>query len=407
MNYLESIQVLINSADAGERRAAASMLSQCSESESVAALIHALSDTSRSVRVTAASSLERLGNPEVIRQLGMVLHSRLVCQRNTAAEILQQLGQRSVWVLEELSHDPDHDVRKFAIDILGLIPDNRLDHVIVNCLSDSDANVRVAAVEALGTMHSAQSVSSLVETFHHYPDTQISVLEALGKIGGEESEEFLYHCLETALQQPQRETLGIHTMIEALALCGSPLSFDSLCTLLYDRDEEIQKTTLYALIRIAQRLGFDLTDFRPQLSQLVALLQGRNNDQCLAAITVLSSFPESEIVRTLLCVAGSDQLRNQALITALEQRPDCINECLPLLNSALATLQPDQLYVVLTVLRRRYSKDFEPDAIMADLVFERVFVLRSELRNELSVIAEDLLMALDPVRTMDSFAETH
>jgi HEAT repeat protein len=105
-------------------------------------------------------------------------------QRNSAAEALVRLGTAAVPALLGRTGDPDPELRKFVIDVLGEIGDRRTVPALVGAIADGETNVRTSAAEALGKIGDERAVASLLAVleggdlwFQH------AALSALGRIG--------------------------------------------------------------------------------------------------------------------------------------------------------------------------------------------------------------------------------
>jgi HEAT repeat protein len=104
--------------------------------------------------------------------------------RNAAVEILMRIGSPALpFLVEELSCN-DHDVRKFALDILGAIGDPSCFAAMQKALHDDDANVRAAAAENLGRLRVAEAIPALLQAMEQ-PDLllRFAILEAFARIG--------------------------------------------------------------------------------------------------------------------------------------------------------------------------------------------------------------------------------
>jgi HEAT repeat protein len=104
--------------------------------------------------------------------------------RNSAVESLERLGVDAVEALCRHLDDPDHDLRKFIIDILGTIRCTSCVPLLVKALDDLDANVRVAAAENLGKLGDPVALPHLLKVLDGGDVwLKFTVLDALGLIG--------------------------------------------------------------------------------------------------------------------------------------------------------------------------------------------------------------------------------
>jgi HEAT repeat protein len=129
----------------------------------------------------AATNFVRL--PEIAAQ---ALSDQSPVVRTTAIEILTDSGEKSAFsrIKDRLS-DPNAEVRMRAAEALGTLPNKgKIPKQLVDLLNDKDVLVRVAAAESLGLMRNRRAVPALRQALHdRSPLVRSYVAEALGKIG--------------------------------------------------------------------------------------------------------------------------------------------------------------------------------------------------------------------------------
>ena len=222
------------------------------EDASIAALAQGLSDKDRGVRDACSMTLVSLQNQgvEIATHVAKQILNDDIEVRNLAGDVLIKLGTSSAAVLWDYARHDDFDVRKFAVDIIGLIGTEADVLILMACLQDSDANVRVSAAEALGNIRSVIAITSLLEAYQSDEEIKVPIIDALGKIGGEYAENFLLEKLNT------EEDMYIQTAcIDSLALCGSKIEISHrLAEILPSAPEELQGIILKTMCAIAYRL---------------------------------------------------------------------------------------------------------------------------------------------------------
>lgn len=186
-----AVQWLLQQAEPEARRVAVQQIAKVRGASASDLLLHALGDDDWRVRKEAASvapALER--REEVVAALIAALEEMInIGLRNAAVEALVAIGPDAVGATIESLRRLDADARKLAIEVLGGVPDARGTAALTGALSDDDANVRVAAAEALG--HAAlagddareRATGALVATLAT-SDTflKIAALESLGRL---------------------------------------------------------------------------------------------------------------------------------------------------------------------------------------------------------------------------------
>ena len=147
-----AVQWLLQQAEPEARRVAVRQIAKVRGPEAAELLLHALGDDDWRVRketATVAPLLER--REEVVAALVAALSETVnIGLRNAAVEALVAIGTEAVGATVESLPRLDADARKLAIEVLGGVPDARGTAALMRALDDEDANVRVAAAEALG-----------------------------------------------------------------------------------------------------------------------------------------------------------------------------------------------------------------------------------------------------------------
>lgn len=172
--------------DEEARLAAAARLVGRPTREALEAALAGLGDRSWRVRKAAVEAV--LAHPERDAAIdGLVAALRddaNAGRRNAAVEGLVRLGAAAVPALLGRTSDPDPEIRKVVVDVLGEIGDRRTVPAIVSALADGEENVRTAAAEALGKIGDERAQASLLAVLEG-GDLWLShaALGALGRIG--------------------------------------------------------------------------------------------------------------------------------------------------------------------------------------------------------------------------------
>jgi HEAT repeat protein len=134
------------------RRVAVQQIAKVRGRDAPELLLRGLGDDDWRVRKEAAAvapAIER--RDEVVATLVAALEETLnIGLRNAAVEALVAIGPDVVGAVIEGMPRLDADARKLAVEVLGGVADARGTAALTGALSDDDANVRVAAAEALG-----------------------------------------------------------------------------------------------------------------------------------------------------------------------------------------------------------------------------------------------------------------
>lgn len=217
--------------------------------------------------------------------------------RNSAAEILVKLNPSVLPFLIKAADSPDHDVRKFIIDILGDRGDRRATPVLLRLLqNDPETNVRAAAAENLGKFRDATAVPVMVDALSD-PDllVQFSLLDALSQIGSAVPVALLVGLGENRLLRKP--------LFDALGRLGDATAISPLIAGLLDPMRNVREAAILALQSLLSRYGEEV--FVGQLTPVA-----------LEGIVVLLAGPSLPVQRAALSLLGIHCDRAHALLLA-------------------------------------------------------------------------------------------
>ena len=247
-NFFEQL----SSADEEKRRLAVVGLGEYPYDQIKDGLFQAMGDVSWRVRkeaveilVAAAKGAE---SSSLVEELVRMLRSQENAGlRNSAVESLEKLGRQAVEVLCRHVGDDDHDVRKFIIDIMGVIADSAFVPYLIKALDDSDANVRAAAAENLGKIRDAQALPHLLQALAKNDVwLRFSILEAIGKIG---------KPVHMATIVPlARENLLKKAVYDCIGAIGDAEAAPILVEGLKDRSKNAREAAATGLVLLRERL---------------------------------------------------------------------------------------------------------------------------------------------------------
>lgn len=186
---IEDMLKNIKSDDSYTRHEAVQGLGGTNDIRAIQALIGLLKDDDVAIREGAINSLINIGGEDVAR--GVVDYLRISDSpllRNTAVEILVQLGSSSMPVLTPLLKDKDDDILIFALDIIGRIfdkVDKNIISEIIPLLKHKNPNIRASAAKTLGFLRndiSAKPLLNLLDDDKEEEWVRFSAVEAIGEL---------------------------------------------------------------------------------------------------------------------------------------------------------------------------------------------------------------------------------
>jgi len=202
-------------------------------------LLTAMQDASWRVRKTAVDILfQDYSIEEYIDGLIRLLYIEdNAGARNSAIEALIRLGKKATVYLIEAFKTRNKDVRKFIIDVLGELMDNRSLALMLEAIKDEDENVRATAVEHLGKVGEPSVVDALIDILENGDLwTAYPAADALGRIGDKKAVPYLMQALR---RKPLREPV-----LKALGLLSDPSTLGDIVALLQDGSRNIQEQAL-------------------------------------------------------------------------------------------------------------------------------------------------------------------
>lgn len=357
-------------------------------------IFQAFGDTSWRVRKEAIEMFLTLPvSRELIGEIVELLHAEEnVGLRNAAVEILVRMGRNAVPMLLERIGCPDHDVRKFIVDILGEIDDPQAVPALINALQDNDNNVVAAAAENLGKLKASEAVPALLDAMRN-PDVllRFTILEALGQID--------QPIPLARLEKFNDEKLLRKALIDCLGKVGDPSAVPEIIAGLSEPMRNVRSSALLALVNIAERYpqpvrsALSTHDLPGTVDAVAAFLKSGQPDQVrTAALLVLGWLGADSMVNELLELLDEEVMQQPvvytlteigkvkpfALVGAWPRIPDsrrpylayvlgeagCM-EALGLLRESLADKDPQLRRMVVHALGKLACQDVIPDLVGA------------------------------------------
>ncbi|MFA5515867.1 MAG: HEAT repeat domain-containing protein [Desulfuromonadales bacterium] len=303
-------------------------LDQSEASAHLAIIYQALGDESWRVRKEAAAFF--LALPQAAERSGDIIKLLYAEEnaglRNSAVEILVSLGRRAVPALLAEITCPDHDVRKFVLDILGDIGDRSSVPAMIAALADPDENVRAAAAENLGKTRSAEAVPALLDALRNSDLLfRFTILEALGQIGAEAPVARLLEFKdEPLLRKALFDCLGRIGGIDALPILIEGLS---------DRMRNVREAAVTALLQIGQSFPRQaesvLVTFAgsAEAKNIADFLASARAELKGAAVKLLGWVCDKRFARPLLEIFKEEEFREDAaaaLVSLGKNDPDAL-----------------------------------------------------------------------------------
>lgn len=293
---------LLQSPDFYEREEAVKELGQYTQDEAVAGLVLAMEDPDPGIRELAGDHLGEMKSEVTAELLIRFLGHEDIGTRNLAAEVLVRLGKYAVPMLVNNITNDDYDVRKFIVDVLGLIRSEKSIDAVSQALWDENMNVTCSAAEALGEIGSAEAIPALIAASEKIEDVRLPAVEAIGKIGDPKTLDHLYSLLKFD------DPMSLYVVLEAIGMIGERSSVEKLAEFLDHQDRTIGEAAMAAIIKISNKHDGKIDYDMPLDSFTEYLFEGiRNRDRDITSFTLdrLTHWYGSDVIKSLLDVLES------------------------------------------------------------------------------------------------------
>lgn len=291
-----------------DRRAAAEEIGESGDPAALRLLIAQLgNESSRAVKeaiLRGLSGIRISGSEAAILEL---LRDKDPFVRAEAAAMLERRlddAASSPDGLVCLLRGGDKDLRKFALEILGLGWIGLPDEFYIEALEDEDVNVAICAIELIGSRRRATLAGAVLKAAlgHSHPMLLYACVETLALIGTRETLEGLRDKFPEAAAAPG---MFLPPFLRLIGRAAGPGEIEEICRCLTARGASIHSAGIEALTRIAAR---------HQVSELSAF-----SEEALCRLLAGELEPEARfhLVRLLGHFAGSAKVE-KALVDLLE-----------------------------------------------------------------------------------------
>lgn len=117
----------------------------------------------RMIEEHITEALKQIGGGYAVEKLLKLLAHEEARVRVFAFEVLCEIGNDNLQAIIAEANNPDKNVRKFIVDILGALRNKEAVLTLLEKLSDDDVNVVQGAVEALGNIGDIEALKKVIE----------------------------------------------------------------------------------------------------------------------------------------------------------------------------------------------------------------------------------------------------
>lgn len=245
-----SLVGLLDDASPMVREAAAYAIGSGTKRGVRAALEKVLAQRGAPEAAMAAWALQEEDDSAAVPALERALRHADARVRFTAAYALGEIGEESAAPALErvLTADSDARARRYAAHAIGELGTHRSVDALSAAISDRDASVRYAAVEAMGEIHDLEQAPSALRQACTSSDRKLARLATLAVA---EMHDPTTLDLLISLSAMDDRDVRLH-IAEALGEIGSPKASDALMRLLKDADAHVRRAAAEALGEIRE-----------------------------------------------------------------------------------------------------------------------------------------------------------
>jgi HEAT repeat protein len=302
MNH-DQVFALLQSDDPESQREGAFMAGETMNREAIPFLTAMLSSPNLGVQDAADMSLRKIGGQEVVEAIIPLLRSENVATRNLSMDILRQISSQHIAPIIALLKDDDSDIRIFASDILGVTNNYMAVHPLCEAmLHDSEVNVRYQAAVSLGELGKSEATEALNKALGNDDWVNFAVIEALMKIGDEDSITALMGALDKSSE------LVASIIIDALGGLGHIRAVPVLVKYLDKSAPALRNKTLKAIVNIMGSKGLALLSDEERASfakYLFAAVEDEDQEVQDAVIVGLSSLGGEDASRKIFSLVAN------------------------------------------------------------------------------------------------------
>jgi HEAT repeat protein len=292
----------LDSDDATERRfAIEDLMFEDLNDQDLKIISSKIEDTDRGVRNAASTLLMSKDNCAVPGFITPFVASEEISVRNLAGEILIQYGSKSVSSLLNFLPQGNDDDKKFVIDVLGLIGDQKAGPDILTQIDNTtNDNILLACQEALGNLKYEPSVPKLLEQYSKNELYKPTIIEALGKIGSKTALDFMFTVYS------EEDELTKFSLIESFGLIGDERTFFFLLSQLNTCTGPIVWPIISAIYSLKIKYSFDIPFDETMKNALLQTVLDSDDVYKEAAIRLISAFNDKDLILACLKIFGTN-----------------------------------------------------------------------------------------------------
>lgn len=316
----ESLAKHLHTSDPSERRRALEILYDFHEdNRAIEEAARLLADEDRGVREAAARVLVLASDDKAASFAASYISSTNIAVRNIAGDSLVRMKSAAVAALIPYIDSSDKDVRKFAIDLLAQLPAApEAVAKIAPHLSDPDANVVCASIDALGSLRAKGYLDGILALYDRFEYARPNIVNAIAKLGGKEKSDFFLEALSD--EDPVVQLAAA----DALAGRKDRRTLDALINKVTEVSELARPVVLHSVVSLLESTDCTGCQLDTLKTYLVEMLDDIDPTYVRTAVRGLSHFvnKDESILSTLVDHAGKAPTVDIAILSVLNRYPE-------------------------------------------------------------------------------------
>lgn len=369
--------------DCEMRKRAADEIVRCADGTNLASLLPLLSNPDTKVRDVAGRAILKLGSSVSAEHVSRMLASSDAETQRFIRDLLYRMGPDVVpFILPQLHHQ-NSDVRKSAVDTVGMLRHAGCVEALIPVLHDADPDVVLSAIEALGNIGDMAAVPHLIRLFEIDEYVRNEVAAALGMLGGTEATSFLCRSFKDILDSPDPDSMTLIEIISALGSIGDPEAFDLLGEHVQRAEGRMRRAMIGAMLWIAERSGFPLNLPWASQEDLLELLGDPDLRIRIRAVQELAGNSDVAVTKALVNALGGSDYFDVVVLGVLETR----SEVLPILRDLLHDhVSPAKNVMLLLRMALQPQNPLEGavkemEDVICDYVYDKWFNENDQVQN--------------------------
>ncbi len=374
-----------------KREAITELIDQPLDDEIMSMLTECLTDPDKGIRDAASVTLMHNGNPFIPGFVAPLIISPDISVRNSAGEILIAIGENAIPALIPFVNNIDSDNQKFAIDVIGLIGSKTAAQSIMAVLRRSEnENVLLACFEALGNIQAEESVKELLLFYEKNELFKPTIIEAIGKIGTHESQNFLIEKFSI------EDTFVKCSIIESLGLIGDESTFYFLLSKLNGLEDVLKFPFVKTIYNLKEKYRLQLPYDEKIKELILTTLHEGDAETKKAAVFLVNGFADKEVICSLTDIYGQDTELDMLLKEILVAHYSIILTHISSINCQNVLYKKNMLYLVQEIIETHKTrvKEKVSELIMSNLTDKLIRCL-SDPDEEIRILVFETILAID------------